>query len=93
MSARRRLLQTKRLPREVDQALRTRISEFYQDHGGGKFRQKPWTWRLALAAVGRGDFAAPVEPQPPATITPARVPRLSPYRHFGGSGVIRGNLC
>ena len=47
----------------------------------------------ALGAVGRGDFAAPVEPQPAATITPATVPRLSLYRHFGGSGVVRGNLC
>ena len=49
----------------------------------------------ALAAMGRGDLAAPVEPHPAATITitPATVPRLSLYRHFGGSGVVRGNLC
>ena len=49
----------------------------------------------ALRAVGRGDFAAPLEPQPAATITitPATVPRLGLYRHFGGSGVVRGNLC
>ena len=49
----------------------------------------------ALAAMGRGDFAAPVEPQPAATITvtPATVPRLSLYGHFIGSGVARRNLC
>ena len=48
-----------------------------------------------LAAVGRGDFAAPVDPQPAATITvtPTMVPRLSLYRHFGGRGVVGGNLC
>ena len=49
----------------------------------------------ALAALGRRDLAGPVEPEPAATITitPATVPRLSLYRHFGGSGVVRGNLC
>ena len=49
----------------------------------------------ALAAIGRGDFAAPVERQPAATIkvTPATVPRLSLYGHFIGSGVARRNLC
>jgi hypothetical protein len=36
----------------------------------------------ALAAVGRADFAAPVEPQPAATITitPATVPRAEPIQ-------------
>ncbi len=49
----------------------------------------------ALAAVGCGDFASPVESRPAATITvtPATVPRLSLLRHFGGSGVLLGNLC
>jgi hypothetical protein len=59
VSARRRLLQTKRLPREVDQALRTRISEFYQDHGGGKFRQAE-----ALVAAETKDYFYGAKPSP-----------------------------
>jgi hypothetical protein len=57
VSARRRLLQTKRLPREVDQALR--ISEFYQDHVGGKFRQAE-----ALVAAETKDSFYGAKPSP-----------------------------
>ena len=59
MSARRRLLQTKRLPREVDPARSARIGEFYQEQVGGKFRQAE-----ALVAAETKDYFYGAKPSP-----------------------------
>ena len=46
-------------PPEVDQALRARISEFYQDHVDGKFRQAE-----ALVAAETKDSFYGAKPSP-----------------------------